>query len=351
MKIGVVTVHDSSNFGSYLQAYAMKTALEGLGHEVYFIKTRDKKYLKRIFYKYPVSRKSVKHPIKVFKEYLAGRKKRKLFLEDVSLMNELEKWDDITLDKIVLGSDEIWNLNISAFSNEIFYGVGMNNVNAFAVSMGNANYKQYLKCPNLIEAIKNVNNIYVRDKNTQDIVEQITGDKKQIVCDPTFLVPVEKYTKKQIKDFGIKEDYILVYAYEVAINENIKHSIIRFAKENGLKVVSACFILDWCDYNINCSPLDFCSIIKDAKYVVTTTFHGTIFSVLNHKKFLCMPYSIKVNDVLSRVKLNSVIFDNNGSYEDFERILKNNDIDYDMVDRLILEQRNNGIEALKKCIS
>ena len=49
MNIGIITVHDSANFGSFLQAYAMKLALEDLGHNVKFIKTRSDRKVKKVF--------------------------------------------------------------------------------------------------------------------------------------------------------------------------------------------------------------------------------------------------------------------------------------------------------------
>ena len=50
MRIGILTVYDSANFGSYLQAYALKKVLENLGHKVKFIKFRNEKQLKEVFF-------------------------------------------------------------------------------------------------------------------------------------------------------------------------------------------------------------------------------------------------------------------------------------------------------------
>lgn len=350
MKIGIVTVHDSSNFGSFLQAYAMKVALTNMGHKVYFIKTRDKKYLKHIFYKYPVSKRSLKHPIEVLKEYFDGKTKEKKFLEDLELVNQLEKWDDVQLDQILLGSDEIWNVTMPVFRREVFYGIGMEKVSAFAVSAGKATIEQMQEYSYIPEAIKALHKIYVRDENTKDIVEQIKGDTPPIVCDPTFLVPVEYFKKEYVDPYLDNNEYILLYSYPIYVSENVKNCILRYAKENHLKIVSACFKYDWCDYYVNCSPLDFCAILKKAQYVVTTTFHGTIFSVLNKKNFACIPFSIKVNDVIQRLGIASVIFDKNGTYSQFKAIYDDNAIDYDKVEEIILSMRAHGLGKLKECL-
>ena len=62
MKIAVVTVHYSANFGSFLQAYALKYVLEQDGHDVSFVITRDKEYVRGLFYKLNLCREMVKHP-------------------------------------------------------------------------------------------------------------------------------------------------------------------------------------------------------------------------------------------------------------------------------------------------
>ena len=63
MKIGVLTVYNVSNFGSFLQAYALKRWLENRGHEVYHIKVKTDREVQRGFYKYPATRRSLTHPV------------------------------------------------------------------------------------------------------------------------------------------------------------------------------------------------------------------------------------------------------------------------------------------------
>ena len=63
----------------------------------------------------------------------------------------------------------------------------------------------------------------------------------------------------------------------------------RYARKNNLKLVSICLYQSWCDLNINCHPLEFSSYIQFSECVYTTTFHGTIFTLLNHKN--CAIYS------------------------------------------------------------
>ena len=349
MKIGIVTVHDSANYGSFLQGYALYHILENWGHEVYFIRTREKKYVKQIFCPKISKKNLLKHPVNTWKAHCQGKEKYENFQKELEQFCVLEHWNDIKLDKIILGSDEIWNVKTPAFRREIFYGIGMENVTTYAVSAGAATLEQLEEYPALVEGIKKINNILVRDVNTKIIVEQITGNVPKMVCDPTFLLPVSAYVSAdQTVVMNQKQKYILIYSYR--IKEPLKNNIIKFAKENNLKMVAACMNHDWCDEFVNGSPLKFCEILLDAEYVVTTTFHGTIFSFLNHKKFVVEPFSPKVNDVLEKVGLEDALIEEGISYERFKQALQNGNYDYAAVEEKIAYWRERSLELLKESL-
>ncbi len=349
MKIGIVTVHDSANYGSFLQGYALYHILENWGHEVYFIRTREKKYVKQIFCPKISKKNLLKHPVNTWKAHCQGKEKYENFQKELEQFCVLEHWNDIKLDKIILGSDEIWNVKTPAFRREIFYGIGMENVTTYAVSAGAATLEQLEEYPALVEGIKKINNILVRDVNTKKIVEQITGNVPKMVCDPTFLLPVSAYVSAdQTVVMNQKQKYILIYSYR--IKEPLKNNIIKFAKENNLKMVAACMNHDWCDEFVNGSPLKFCEILLDAEYVVTTTFHGTIFSFLNHKKFVVEPFSPKVNDVLEKVGLEDALIEEGISYERFKQALQNGNYDYAAVEEKIAYWRERSLELLKESL-
>ena len=225
----------------------------------------------------------------------------------------------------------------------------MENVTTYAVSAGAATLEQLEEYPALVEGIKKINNILVRDVNTKKIVEQITGNVPKMVCDPTFLLPVSAYVSAdQTVVMNQKQKYILIYSYR--IKEPLKNNIIKFAKENNLKMVAACMNHDWCDEFVNGSPLKFCEILLDAEYVVTTTFHGTIFSFLNHKKFVVEPFSPKVNDVLEKVGLEDALIEEGISYERFKQALQNGNYDYAAVEEKIAYWRERSLELLKESL-
>lgn len=348
MKVGIVTVHDSNNYGSFLQAYALKIVLEGYGHEVYFSRTRDKKLLKSIFVPKILQKKLLKHPIQVISDRKIGKEKRKAFLKDQEVFNEIDAEELKKMDVVILGSDEIWNTQVPTFRTGIFYGAGLENLIAYAVSVGRAEKKDIFLNEEIVRNIRRIPDIMVRDLRTKKIVEDITGEISEIVCDPTFLVDTSVFKSESKNRDVCASAYLLIYSY--SIDEKLKLKIQKFAKDNNLKIVSACFKYQWADYNVMCGPLEFCEIIAKASYVITTTFHGTIFSVLNEKQFISFPASIKTVDLLIRLGLQDRIMNCEISDQEMSNCLKQNRINYDKVNKVIADFRNASLRLLENSI-
>lgn len=342
MNIGIITVYNSSNCGSYLQAFGMKKFLESHGHNVSFVRTRDSDYVKNLFYNNSLFVRSIiKYPVIGVQRYLFYKKKYQIFKEesektfDVVSVNDLKKFDII-----VLGSDEIWNVRTKVFQNELFYGMGNTNVIAYAVSAGRSEYNDYQE--NTKSLIKKIKAIMPRDINTKEIVEKITGKEVSCVCDPTMLIDVSIY-ETELPEVLNKHKYLLIYAYEVSAD--LRKNIKRYAKKHNLKIVSAGFYCIWADYNINCKSIELYTMAKNAEAVVTTTFHGTIFSILSRNRFVSIPgQSInKVGDLLNRFGLQEHILSETESYEKFENIISKS-INYEDVFAKIDKYRSDSAE-------
>ena len=255
MRVGIVTVYDSGNYGSFLQAFAMKKYLEDRGHQVFFIKHRS--FLKIVIKEILIGMKQgIKHGPGIF----IHRVKKCLYqYRDLKNFNVLSnnKRKTRELDLLLLGSDEIWNIRKPYFKNLIFFGKYKENIKtiAFAVSCGMAEEEDYPE--EIVNQLKKISRIYVRDEFSKQIVKNICDRDVDIVMDPTLLqVPFWKNMNKPRK---IKEEYLLVYGYK--FSEKQFHNIKRYAKENGLKTVAVCLYQTWCDKNLNISALDFKSQI------------------------------------------------------------------------------------------
>lgn len=335
----ILTVWDAPNYGSFLQAMGTKKFLESRGFNVKFVVYRKNKF-EQIKFLFEKKKQLLFHPIFSVKRfwsfYKTHQKLEKINIKEIKANN---------YDYLIIGSDELWNLkNDKYFSNEYFYGKGFDSkkVIVYSISSGTSTYEDFKDKNNLKEYIKELKNISVRDEETFNIVSTIKGTKDiEITCDPTFLIDPNElkinYNKK------LPEKYIVIYSYR--INESLRNNIIRFAKENGLKIVSVCNYNSWCDYNLNCTPLQFSDIINKATYSVITTFHGSIFSILNHKKFISVTTKQKTIDLLTKLNLLDRQADENCDYEVFKSKLES-EIKFEDIEKKINEMKIKSVKWL-----
>ena len=173
------------------------------------------------------------------------------------------------------------------------------------------------------------------------LIKEITGRDAKLVLDPTMLLKsIDKYAI--IPD---EKDYILIYDYNVS-NER-KKKIKKLAKEMNLPVYSIGFYCKWADKNIDANIFEFIGYMKNATYVVTATFHGTIFSILTKKQFVsyaCLGY--KIEDLLKRLELTDR--DATG-IENLSDII-DKPINYDRVFNILEDERKISIEYLKNAL-
>lgn len=361
MKIGIITVHDSANLGSYLQALGMQELVLENGDTPVILKTRNEfsalciflgynniksvRSIKSFVYFFLKSILSLKQTIKKYQKFKVYRKDWELF-KNIKSIKTIHEGD---LDVLLLGSDEIWNVNQPAFQNSYFYGINIpaQRKYAYAISVGNVENEKWEKFPDLVSGIQQLDGILVRDSYTKEILQKnrIFVDEK--ICDPTIQVDIRKYMKK-VEDVRVpKGDYFAVYSY--AVDEHTADILKQFAEKYKLKLVAISLYQSWCDEYVNCSPLDFGAILEKAKYVYTTTFHGTIFSALYHKNFVVNPFSQKVVDVINLLELNNYTLPSSFDVYDLENLLLF-DRNYDKTEKIIFDLRSKSSEIYKKYI-
>lgn len=336
MRIGLLTVHDHMNCGSYLQAFALQRALISMGHKVYFVNLDSVEKKLRIFRHYILSRnpRKILFNLMRMKKYITAIKE---FGEQIAF-NEIEQ----KCDAIVIGSDELWNVNNPLLPPNIpiFFGnlKGIENIVAYAPSCGSAKYHDLMKYPFVEKGLKNFRCLSARDNNTLTIIEHILASKSTLVLDPTFLYDwsVEPITHDH--------PYLLMYDYGFTFNSDQIQFIKKYANQNNLKIISANFYLPWCDESVATSPFEFLSLIRNANCVLTSTFHGTVFSIIFKKKFLTVKGSEKVHDLLEQLHLLNCLT------ETLNTVLFY-DVDWIKVDGILSAKRNISLAYLKNSFS
>lgn len=296
-KIGILTYHDTTNYGAVLQAFALQRKIENLGYMSEIIDYKCTAITNRYNIVPIYKSKNLKQMIKGM---LMNNNKRKLKYDFYCFNNKYQKVSDLSYNKITVkecedrydmiisGSDQVWNLELSG--NDTTYMLDFIKDNkkkgTYAVSFG---YKE-IPTKYYERTKKNIitfNKILVREQQGKKIIEKMLDKKADVVLDPTLLFNKKEWLKLlDIQDKILKRDYILLYI--IAPNKNIIKFTKYLAKQKKCKII---YIND--SYkkiagmkNIgHCTPKEFLQYIYNAKYVVTTSFHGVAFSINFEKEF------------------------------------------------------------------
>lgn len=344
MKLLIVTVYNSHNSGSFLQAFALLRELQKAGHEVAFLErpvkgtSHDKKKVAvEILINLGLFR--FKQAIFLFRQWFIYEK----LLEDLPIEPFGSDYCN-NADCIILGSDTIWNFNFDYFTHNasryLAYDFRGKHVISYAASAANTTSEKFRSIISQYDNLSYIDTILVRDNYTKQLVESTTKKKAYLVADPTLIASKEIFDTFKVKT-KIQRPYLLLY-YFGRVSSDLQESLIRYAETNHLAIVSLPSIRPWCDDSEMSSPQNMISYFSSAQAIVTDTFHGTAFSMVYGKPFAVHNEGkIKVSELLSLYMEEQRLFRNP---ENISAILsiKNNDI----LSKKMETMRNNSISLL-----
>ena len=229
------------------------------------------------------------------------------------------------------------------FKASFFFGANVPRIPkvAYAASMGEMSEAALLKNSDIAMGLKSFKLIFTRDAYTQMLVQSFTGRPSEIVCDPTLLVSKEVFSMPcQLP----KQKYLLVYSY--GVDDLLQQRIKAYAKARGLSVISAFFWHYWCDQTVSCSAFEFSYLVENAECVFTSTFHGAIITMLNHKKCCIYPVRNKVADVVRRFGVGEKLIGATTSQERFDTIM-NSEFPSDDFEEKLKAAQSRSMELLK----
>ena len=340
--ICVATVYDADNCGAFLQAYALKKYLEKMGYHVSHVKYRTRREMKHAYFDYDsitFLNYIKRHLGYSYKNYLKHKLSLKYFNEIRE--NEIDKCE-----MMIVGSDELWNVTNGSIKRNIKLSTYKHNKKiAYAVSCGNSEVEDIIESEDLYNAIKEFQIIFPRDKQTKKVVDKICCVESKQVCDPTLLLDLKDYEQVR-KHKKIQDKHMLLYIY--GSDRRPKSVILDYCRKNSLKLVSVGVKNSWSDINIACEPLEILQYVNEADVFVTSTFHGTISSILNRKDFVCIDLgNKKLIDLLEKLGLMDRVLDLEKN--NLNEIL-NTKIDYEEVYRRLSKYRQETIEMLEEIL-
>ncbi len=297
MKTGILTFHCACNYGAVLQCYALKTYIASLGHDVSVIDYRPKaiadgyKWLDiRRFWGRTPSRfiEKTRAELKVitsrrarytrFAEFVASRLNLspRVFEADSSVLQDY--------DLIIVGSDQVWNTAITRGYDPLYWGE-FKRAKAKLISYAASMEDGAIDEKEVSARLRNFDRVSVREFSLAERLTPLVGSGEVAdVVDPTLLLGRDKWDELQGR--GIDGDYLLFY--QVRRSPEAYKAAEDLAKKKGLRFicVSAKPELENSPELAAASVEDFVTAFRNASYIVTTSFHGTAFSLIYEKDFI-----------------------------------------------------------------
>lgn len=366
MKIGIMSMQRVINYGSYMQALGLKHTVESLGHEVEFVDYTVEPCIEQIVPQTYKENKINRYVNSILNRITGKQKKyniNKKFSEDyvnkmlpvLGVTNEMKYRTKV--DTLIIGSDEVFNCLQRnpdvGYSKELF-GANHNakRLISYAGCFGNTTYERLEKYgvkDEIKGLLEKFDSISVRDDNSGKIVTKLLGKDPYYHLDPVLISDFTPFLKDNVKI----SDYIIVYAYLGRISDEEGKKITEFAKKRGKKLITISGIQSFCNEHIAATPEEILAYFKHADCIITDTFHGSIFSIINERPFVTIVRktkdesygnSEKVVDMLKRLKLDNRILDDINRLEDTMM----QTIDYESVNQIRKEAREQTIKYLQE---
>ena len=279
VKIGLITFHSSINYGAMLQAYAMQEYLLSCDYECvlidYVTKPHELEYL-------PDGKSKIPRKNSIRYQRFMKFMKNCMILTENKYYTEKELSENFPqCDIYMTGSDQVWNfnfreavtpvyfLNLQQFKNRIAYGP----------SMGRCNPK---KIDSYKELLEKYEYIFPRENRTAQHLSNLLGKEFKPVVDPTLLLEREHW-KKFVKPSKRRKPYLLYY---IAENDEYSYEMAKKVAGalDGLEIIVLSYAKVYRGRNVyncvNAGPIGFLNLVYNAEFVFTTSFHGTVFSII-----------------------------------------------------------------------
>lgn len=354
MKIGILTFHCAHNYGAVLQCYALQETLKTRGHNVEIIDYRPKsitenyKVLGNLAkYKGLNGAKNLAKDVLCLRRSFIRHQKFEYFIEKhlrISIPTKEGKIPD-DYDIYIIGSDQVWNPYVTHGFDGVYFGAFLKKGKciSYAASMETSTLTE-AQSKFFSKALRNFDAISVREFKLAELLQPLTTKTISVVLDPTLLANVSIWDK--MVDHVKGKSYVLVY--QVQEDPNTIRIANNIADQLGCNVVS---LVSWvrCGYKKGrkqcASPSDFVNLIREAKCIVTTSFHGTAFSVIFNKPFYCVTlkdsWNSRSKSLMTQLDLESRIvkWDESPSFSD---------INYSSINYKLRRLRDKSLDFLEQ---
>lgn len=383
-KIGLCCCYKQRNYGSQLQSYATTVEMKNRGIDCEVIQYK-KKFTIRFMREIRIWTLFFN---RIFLSDMFHRYKKRfvlLFHKDVKRQNDLrnakltqfsqERFTKLSCccrgyeelkalgasyDGVLVGSDQLWSPGgiIGNFHNLMFVPEHVPKF-SYAASFGvseipNSLQKLYQTFLNRLDYVS------VRENAGKQIVKELTGKTAQVVADPVLLLTREEWDDEIKEQRLYEQPYI--FAYFLGKSKENREQAKKLAKLTGLKIVTVHHMdtynkadIGFGDYApFEIGPEEFLNLIRGAEYICTDSFHGSVFSLLYHKKLLIFKRYADTSKTSKNSRIDSIceilgvtdrIFDG----KNVEKMKE--EMDYDAVEYRIKKLRRESKEYLDRALA
>lgn len=379
-KIGLAVCYDTKNFGSQLQVLATIKKIESLGYGTEIIRYKKKmtpafvmQTIPRLFnvsfikaklrakkrrttiQQYPEIAKNVSVRNKRFDQFV-----QKYF---TNLSGVYSGWENLVkesnqaYDAFLCGSDQLWlPNNLGSHFYTLEFAADDKKKISYATSFGVSSIPKR-QSKGTARFLERFQFLSTRELAGQKIIEDLTGKTASVVCDPTLLFDAEEWMNIIPDRTVLPEKY--VFCYFLGTNEEHRKAANLFREQTGYKLVTCPFLDNFVetdrtfgDYQMfDMDAADFVNLIRHAEYILTDSFHGSVFSILNHKKFMTFNrFAAGTNSRNSRIDSLCTLLGLSerryaGNVSDVE-----NEIDYSGVEERLSQLRKESVSFMKEAL-
>lgn len=355
MRIGIYTQELRDNYGGILQNYALQQVLKKIGHTPITLDYRPRSnyfwYLisqlktialvltgkKRSFRKYEPTPERSHYTAPFIQRYIDTSWRMQFITPLVPYL--------LRIKCVITGSDQVWRPAYNNLSYAFLAFVRNKKINkiAYAASFGvdfwEYSDRQTKECRKLVKDFKAIS---VREGSGVVFCEKHLNTNAIHVLDPTLLLAKKDYERLCLGTKPISSKP-LVIAYILDLNEDKEEIIRNIAKDKGVG-----YIIISAEKNINKTVEEWLSVFRDAEYIVTDSFHGTVFSIIFQKSF-----NVILNNKRGESRFKSIL----SLFRLEERIISKDmksynieDVDWDKIEPILKEWKSKSINFLTKNI-
>ena len=347
-RVCILTVYNSENAGSFLQAYALQEAIKKQGYPVCFLKrdvrgtSHDKIALIKSILK-SLIKLNIKRATSIWTRHFSFSKFQRRF-EVVERCSPAEQ-----IGLLIVGSDTLWYFESNYFwrKRQHYLAQNIRDVDkiTYAISADGTSYKRFSAVEGIKEALNAFKALGVRDHPTDKLIKQVSMQDTQLVCDPTFLLDHDEYSSiiGHFKKPPFK--YLLLYHFG-QVSKDLQIHLEAFAKAHSLQIINLGLhgSQNWFKTVVS-SPDSFLQYMKHADYVLTNTFHGTVFSIIFRKNFVSFTRDKKkVIDLLHQLSMQDRLL---GNAEDVQAAFEKG-VDYQSCTHILNSIIDSSKEFLAK---